>query len=184
MASKRKNMRNRTASGQLSHAGEEREFAPTQVKRLRDAALQRMAAPEWGSELGRLYLQGRITSTMYAAGKHWSELAHNYRNAIGVFPVRGSTGERSGNSHPIDPGSDRGAKIARREADQAERFFLAHAVLVRVEAASLVRALCEDNQAPCGSNELMRVRKGLNALTAHWNLTHNGKSVVTYRHGS
>lgn len=157
----------------------EKSPAPTQVKRLRDAALAGMTQPEWGTELGRLFLNDVITDAMYAAGKRWREWAATFHKAIGVFPVRSASPQTGRAGSPPDPDSPEGQKIARRESDAAERFFAAHAALTAAGAREerIVRALCERNEAPCGFEELMRLRKGLLALVSHWDLTSTGKSV-------
>jgi hypothetical protein len=148
--SKRKNLKVRTASGQLSRAGRVREFPPAQVKRLRDAAMAGLRDPEWGTELGRLYLEGTITASMYAAGKDWREKAARYVSSLGHFPVRSLLIEGRGGSMPPDPDTPEGQKRARREADAMERFFEAHHVLLSAGklAESAVRRLCEQAGAP------------------------------------
>ena len=165
---KRKNrlVKARTPSGQLSRAGREREFPPTQVKRLRDAAMAGLRDPEWGTELGRLYLEGTITATMYAAGKVWREKAAKYVNSLGHFPVRSILEEGRGESLPPDPDTAEGQKQARREADAMERFFEAHHQLLSAGklAEATVRRLCEHNEGPCGMAELIALRNGLSAL--------------------
>lgn len=152
------------------------EFPPTQVKRLRDAALSGMRDPEWGTELGRLFLNNTITPAMYAAGKRWREWAETYQRAIGVFPVRSVNAERGHGGSPVDPDSPVGKIIAQREADAAERFFAAQAALVSAGVESPVRKCCEDNQMPGDFGELMALRKGLLTLVSHWDLTGVGKS--------
>lgn len=165
---KRKNraLKSRTPSGQLSRAGREREFPPTQVKRLRDAAMAGLRDPEWGTELGRLYLEGTITATMYAAGKDWREKAARYLNTLGHFPVRTILIEGRGGSLPPDPDTEEGQKRVRREAVAMERFFEAHHVLLSAGklAEATVRRLCEHNEGPCGMAELIALRNGLSAL--------------------
>jgi hypothetical protein len=164
--SKRKNLKVRTASGQLSRAGRVREFPPAQVKRLRDAAMAGLRDPEWGTELGRLYLEGTITATMYAAGKDWREKAARYVTSLGHFPVRSILVENRGGSLPPDPDTPEGQKRARREADAMERFFEAHHVLLGAGklAEATVRQLCEHDEGPCGTAELIALRNGLTAL--------------------
>lgn len=169
----------RTASGQHSRAGQAREFPPAQVKRLREAAMHGLRDPEWATELGRLYLENRIDHAMYAAGKRWAEYAERYRRHSGFFPtLRTSTGEQRGASHPIDPESDRGREIAEQEADAAEKFFKADAVLVQAgpDIGRAVRRLCEDNEMVCCMADLISVRAGLMHLVQHWNLTGSSKS--------
>ena len=167
---KRKNrlLKARTPSGQLSRAGREREFPPAQVKRLRDAAMAGLRDPEWGTELGRLYLEGTITASMYAAGKDWREKAARYVDTLGHFPVRTILLEGRGGSMPPDPDTPEGQKRARREADAMERFFEAHHILLSAGkmAEATVRRLCEHNEGPCGMAELIALRNGLSALAA------------------
>jgi len=163
---KRKNLKARTPSGQLSRAGREREFPPTQIRRLRDAAMAGLRDPEWGTELGRLYLEGTITASMYAAGKDWREKAARYVSTLGHFPVRTILPEEHRASPPADPDTVEGQKRARREADAMERFFEAHHVLLSAGkmAEAGVRRLCEHNEGPCGMAELIALRNGLAAL--------------------
>jgi hypothetical protein len=163
---KRKNLKARTPSGQLSRAGREREFPPTQIRRLRDAAMAGLRDPEWGTELGRLYLEGRITASMYAAGKGWREKAARYVSTLGHFPVRTILPDEHRGSLPPDPDTVEGQKRARREADAMERFFEAHHVLLSAGkmAEASVRRLCEHNEGPCGMAELIALRNGLAAL--------------------
>jgi hypothetical protein len=165
MANKRK-IKARTPSGQLSRAGRQREYPPAQVRRLRDAAMAGLRDPEWGTELGRLYLEGTITAAMYAAGKDWREKAAKYVGSLGHFPVRSILVEGRRGSLPPDPDSVEGQKQARREADAMERFFEAHHVLLSAGklAEATVRRLCEHNEGPCGMAELIALRNGLSAL--------------------
>lgn len=172
----------RTPAGRISRAGEAREFAPTQAKRLRDAAMRQMMDPEWGTELGILFLQERITQSMYAAGKKWREMASKYQASIGAFPVRATSVELGRKGSPPDPESEAGCRIAKREANLAEDFFAADAVLVNAGPGIrlMVRRVCEDDAAPIGLDELARFRAGLMRLVSHWNLT-NEKKLATDR---
>ena len=77
-------------SGRLSRAGEQEEISPALVRRLRDQALNSVKDPEWGTELGRMFLFGKIEAPLYAAGKRWAGLAANYYRAIGA-PFSGCT---------------------------------------------------------------------------------------------
>lgn len=178
LASKRRKTRlipSREPNGRITR---EPEFPPAQVRRLRDAAMRGLRDPEWGTELGRLYLGGAITPAMYAAGKKWAELARSYQHAIGAFPVRSATVEPGIRSHTPDPDSDEGRKLAKRESDGAERFFAAHAALIGSDGMlieSLVRGLCEHDKPIIGLDDLGKVRTGLMRLVSHWDLTGTGK---------
>lgn len=162
----------REPSGRLSRRGE-RESAPTAIRRLRDAALRGMHDPEWGTELGRLYLEGELTDAMYAAGKRWAEVAAAHLSAIGAFPVKSVALQRGSLAHDPDPGSDMGQKQAARDSNALERFAEAHAVLMTAYpgAESSVRRLCEQEEGPCGFTERLQVRTGLVRLAEHWGLT-------------
>lgn len=150
--------------------------AASEVRRLRDMAVRDARHEEWGCELGRLYLEGSLTDSMYAAGKRWRENAAAYRQAIGVFPVRSAALERGSHGTDADPDSEEGQKQVAREANAAERFFEAHAVLVSVGmgAESAVRKLCEEDKSLAGMHELKNARYGLSRLADHYNLTNRG----------
>lgn len=175
MASKRKSVVAREPNGRPQR---ERESAPAAVKRLRDAALREVRHAEWGTELGRLFLTNTITEAMYAAGKWWSEQAKKFQSAIGAFPIRTASLEAGRGGTAPDPDSPEGQKIARREANQAEVFFAAHAALVQSGYETVVRRLCEENEMPCGVGDLMGVRRGLLTLAEHRGLTNQRKRNV------
>lgn len=175
MASKRKHMVARQPNGQPRR---EREFPAAQIRRLRDAAMAGLRDPQWGTELGRLYLAGNISEIQYAAGKWWSEAAASFRRAIGAFPVRSPSVEVGRGGASPDPDSEEGRKLAVREAEQAERFFEAHAVLLSAGrgAERAVRDVCERGLCSVAMSELMALRVGLSALASHRGLTGQNKS--------
>lgn len=166
MKTRRKHAAARNPGGRLSEAGKPKEHAPTHVKRLRDAALRMMADPEWGSELGRLYLEQTITPEMYAAGKTWREKSAKYGLAIGSYGIRSAQLEAGRKGSPPDPDSLEGRKQAIRERNAMEKFFEAHYRLIQAGrlAESVVRRLCEHDEGPCGMAELIALRNGLSAL--------------------
>jgi len=147
--------------------------SPTQVRRLRDAALRDVRHAEWGTELGRLFLAGDhdgINSEMYAAGIRWTKDAARWRASLGVFPVRSAALER-GHAHPIDPDSPEGQEQAERDRRALERFLEAHAVLVAAGSGAerAVVALCEKDESPTFVDRLC-ARAGLRALAQHYGL--------------
>src|ERR1700759_1626797 len=93
------------------------EFAPTEIKRLRDAALAGMQNPAWGSELGRLLLAGKLEAELYAAGQHWSECATRYRQPLAAPRPNPPTArfEPKSPAAAVDPASDAGLKQTARE---------------------------------------------------------------------
>lgn len=174
MASRRNNTVAREPNGQ---AQRRKEPAPVQIRRLRDAALTEVRHAEWGTELGRLHLNGAIDEVMHAAGKRWSELAARYQGVIGMFPIRSPSAEGGSWSHQPDPDSPRGQDIAARDRNAMEAYFEADAVLTSCPAGVriTVRRVCEDREMPGGYDQLLNLRIGLLRLATHWGLTNAQK---------
>jgi hypothetical protein len=80
MSRRRKVMAQRTPLGRISHKTAI-ELPPTEVRRLAEAAASGLRDQAWGSQLGRLYLTGQLTSAQFAAGKRWHELSAAYSAA-------------------------------------------------------------------------------------------------------
>lgn len=155
--------------------------APAEVRRLRDAALAQMQDHKWGTELGRLFLNGKINAPCFAAGTRWAELATSYRNALNApqpSPKAASI-ERRGHTQPVDPDSDSGAKQAENDRQIVLDFGAAHKVLTGLGMVTeqAVRAACESNEATLGHYALEALKRGLTGLSLHWGLT------VTPKHG-
>ncbi len=152
----------------------------SEVRRLREMAWRGLRDAEWGSELGRLYLEKMITATMYAAGKRFARELETYHRTIGVFPVRTIAMEHN-RSTPADPDTEAGKKIARRESDAAEAFMEAEAILMAAGAEKAVRHLLVTDNALCGWGELLIVRSGLSQLAKYYALTEIRKSPQNVR---
>ena len=148
----------------------EQEFAPTQVKRLRDAALAGMRDPEWGSQLGRLFLTRAISPVQYAAAKRWRALANNYHNAIGVVAVRSINLQPTSKGYDCDPASEQGQRTAQRDRDALKRFQRAHDKLIETGSEKVVRALCERDESPAGFTQMQKLQLGLSTLARLWQL--------------
>src|SRR3990167_3899985 len=155
----------REPNGRPSRAGYDREYAPTQIKRLRDAAMIGLRDSEWGTELGRLFLERVITAEMYAAGKWRREMAREYHIAIGApQPDPKPVSYQRGISGTLpDPDSEAGKERTRRDIAAIAVFQEAHAALLGAGkvAEMAVRRLCEQDQGPVGIFELQYVRRGL-----------------------
>ena len=150
------------------------QFAPTEVKRLRDAALAGMQNPEWGSELGRLLLAGKVEPELYAAGQHWAECATRYRHALDA-PRPNPPPARFEPKSPaaaVDPASAAGQKQTAREIAAIGALQEAHAALrtAGVLAERVVRRVCEHDEAVCGTGEFVALRRGLLALALFWGM--------------
>lgn len=169
--SRRKHLARREPNGRAQR--EPQATAPSEIKRLRDAALAGMRDPLWGTEIGRLYLAGKITATMFAAGKRWAELATKYSQAL-CSPSpdpRAISLDRAG-SHHVDPDSPEGRREARRHVRAVASFIDAHAALRTHSTAAdrAVRATCERNDTISGHAELLALSGGLSRLAAFWGL--------------
>jgi hypothetical protein len=158
---------------------DDREFAPTQVKRLRDAALAGMADAEWGTAVGRLYLASKITGPMYAAAKRWTERVVKYHGAINAPPPNPKAlamGESTRGTSP-DPDSPEGRQRAVKEAQAITDFLAAHSVLCAAGmiAEATVRNVCERDHHPVGPLENEALNRGLLWLADYWHLTNQRK---------
>jgi hypothetical protein len=174
----------REPNGRVSRTLNEREFPPAQVKRLRDAAMAGLRDPEWGTELGRLYLEGTLTAEMYAAGKWWRETASRYRGAI-CAPApdpKALVLEIGCGSFRPDPDSDAGRELVKRDCTATLIFLEAHGALLGAGmiAERTVRRLCEEDQAPVGEEERLAARNGLLWVAKHRGLTPDAKSRQGY----
>src|SRR5262245_5595905 len=165
----------REPSGRRSRAGSDPALAPAQVRRLRDAALAGLQREEWGSELGRLLLTGRIGADLYAAGRRWAECTACYAAALGAPPPQPAPArfERANAAAPPDPASEAGARLAARERAAVEAWRAAHASLraTGVLAERVVRSVCERDEVPGGAREFEALERGLSALAQFWRMT-------------
>jgi hypothetical protein len=173
LATRRDRMARRAPDGRVYRGPEGP--SPNEIRRLRDAAVRGLRDAEWGTELGRLYLERQITPEMYSAGKRWRLDAVRHRRAIDVFPIKPVSLEKGIKSHPPDVDSPEGQEQARRDRDATESFLEAHHVLVMSGAESAVRRLCEEDQSLVGVQELYTARAGLAKLHEHYRLTDGRK---------
>ena len=144
--------------------------SPTEISRLRDAALAGMKDPIWGTQLGILHLSGKLTSSQLAAGKRWADLARDYSAACQSPRAPKSVDIEPGGGSPIDPDSAKGLREARRHSQIVHGYLGSLEALKRTgEAPRLaVRDVCEFNLFPVGSFQLAALRTGLQGLAAWW----------------
>jgi hypothetical protein len=154
-------------------ARDKREFPPAQVRRLRDAALLKMADARWGTELGRLYLGEKIDDAMFAAGERWAELSRRYRAAtLTPRELQSAALERGSLGTAPDPDSEAGVVVVLRDKGTVISWKRAHAVLcgAGLLAEHAVRSATERNDA-VAEFEFQHLRAGLAALTKFWRFT-------------
>lgn len=150
-----------------------KEYSPSAIKRMTSAAVAGMHDPEWGTVIGRLYLEGRLNSAQYAAGKRWAVTWAEYCAATGIpspHPRAAAIGEGL-RAEPPDPDSDRGIAATRLARRAMKRFDVAHAELLKcgMQAEAAVRKLCEGlGETPLGHEQFLHAKRGLDALARLW----------------
>src|SRR5690606_38163131 len=131
--------------------------APAEVRRLRNAALAGMRDPFWGSQIGCLFLAGKLTAEQFAAGKRWAERAALYSRALdSPSGLHAMDYNRGAGGAPVDPFSEEGLRQAERHRRAAASFVDAHVALCEAgsDVVKAVRSVCEDDEAPVGQNGL------------------------------
>lgn len=166
----------REPSGKASRAAasDMKACSPGEVKRLRDAALAGMAAQEWGTELGRLFLAGKIGAPLFEAGKRFTVLLADYRVATGAPSpsAKAASYFRGGQSHPVDPDSEDGKKEAARHVKTVASMSEVHAVLIGAGKLPehAVMSVCGYDEAPVGETGLIALNDGLLWIAKYWGL--------------
>lgn len=148
--------------------------SPTSAKRLRDAAVARMADPEWGSEAGRLFLAGKITATQYQAAKRWWSCREAYLVAIGSpmpYPLApGGGSAHAGEDPPVD--TKEGQRLLEKRHRAMDQYDDAVAALgTGVDLLAAFRLTMEHEQAPIGAVGLSNLAWCLDRLARHWRIS-------------
>lgn len=165
----------RHPGGQLVRAVRDASYSPSAIKRLVDASVHNAQDRVWGTPLGRLHLESKITATEFAAGLRWDRTYANYRSAIGApspFP-RPAASMGDARSIPPDPDSREGEKAAKKARKAVREFEGAHKALTMAgsQAEAAVRALCEGEGKILMSHlAYLKARDGLQQLARHWRL--------------
>jgi hypothetical protein len=168
--SRRKSMAIRKPSGRRSFRAQVQLPPASETRRVRDLVLAGVRPAEWGTMLGRLYMEEKISALQYSAGKRWTTLVGDYTQAChGPKPPQTARLDPSGGTPP-DPDSLKGVREARRHARVIEDYVGAHRMLQLAGTTSerIVRAVCEEDQAPVGVMELDALRIGLQTLVSWW----------------
>ena len=163
----------REPAGRLSRAVEHEIGAasPAAAKRLRDMALAGAALSEWGTELGRLFLGGKLDADLYEAGKRWARLTAAYHAATGGPAEVVSIGLwTDGHRQPPDPDSEAGQRIAEREKAVCDAWREADAVLSSSGCRASVDAVCIRNLACSGVRDREFLKTGLLWLVDFWGI--------------
>jgi hypothetical protein len=140
--------------------------SPAAATRLRDLALREIAAPEYGSEIGRLFITNKISAAQYEAGKRWAILVQCYYRALGTRPDPPSSawlGRIRSYAHLAAPESESGLKrVVVKTYDDALAALRDYAP----NSERIVRACCERDAPLTTAEQLEKLRRGLNAFAA------------------
>jgi hypothetical protein len=144
-------------------------ISPTEVRRFWQTAASNVRHEALGTPVGQLLLFGKLDAAQYAAARSWAKLAARYRQSIEA--------PRHPRSASLERVGSLGAAAAPGDAvDKAviDKFLAARSVLL-AQGWSVERTVsqcCEElGRAPTGYEELMRLRKGLDALARLWRLS-------------
>ena len=149
-----------------------RSIAPSEAKRIRDEAARKVRPSEYGSELGRLWLDDKISAPMYEAGKKWIVVAVQRSIALqspSANPRSLNIGS-GGESHPIDPDTPQGEREAKRHAKAITAYETAFEAITKASWMAIL-TVCEQNLALVGHQQLLDFRCGLMILAKMWRLT-------------
>ena len=162
-------LENLAASSSESHAIRVR-WRPFKFVGFLDAAAEGLRDPLWGSMIGRLHLNGKISSAELATAKHWARIVANYSAACcSPRPPRTVPLDAIGGT-PVDPDSATGEREVRRH-ERASAAWLEGRNALRLagrDAERVVDDVCAQDRAPAGFDDLNALRAGLAALAALW----------------
>jgi len=178
--SRRKHLALRKPCGRLRPAKDLELLSPTETRRLLDAAAAGLRDQPWGTAVGQLYIDGRITSSQFAAAKRWAAIVADYSIACRSPPAPRALSFDTPGGSPIDPDSEKGERERLRH-ERATALYLEgrHALhLAGLEAERVVDHVCARDQALAGFYELSALRAGLQALSTLWSDRRKARALV------
>jgi hypothetical protein len=170
----------REPAGRLARAAGDpaTDYAPAAIKRLTECAIRGVADAAFATPLGRLFLDGQLTATQYAAGRRFDRLIRNHTRALAAPPEPKSRGYDYDPRGPqIDPDSAAGQREVAEHRAIVAAMDEAKAVLASCGKTTekIVRGLCADGELPAGAAGRVTLSAGLDALADHWGLTRLGR---------
>lgn len=144
---------------------------PSNAKRIRDEAIRKSHQSEYGTELGRLWLDDKITAPMFEAGKKWGIVSAALSRALqspSANPRSLNIGS-GGESHPVDPESPEGQREAKHHTKAVQIYDAAVRVLPSA-SFKVVETVCDRSLALCGHQEFLDLKCGLLILANHWKI--------------
>ena len=175
----------RTPSGQLSRSVMDAigGHHPASIMRLVHDSLRGYAEPVYGTPLGRLFLEGKLSAPEFEAGKRWDRLVRRYHRAIAA-PLpdpKGLALDIIGGVRDADPDCEAGQDQAKLDRAVVNAFKDAYAIIVAHGGAAErdMRALCESaGEYPRGYQAFVRAKAVLSGLANFWGLTKTRKQRI------
>lgn len=163
---RRKSLQKRERNGKPQRAREQQKPSPTEVKRLQAAALMGLRDSVWGSTLGLMFLNGKLTHGEFDAGARWSELMHDFRMTLGgPQHARTVNMQRTGQSFNVKDSEERDTRV-RAEYEAALRALTDAGTYKRGREALL--HTCELGLFPVGQRQLDDLTGALRVLEKFW----------------
>lgn len=141
------------------------------------------ADPLAGYTLGRMFLDGSIAKYQLEAAEYYGNIMSRYYSLVGIpFPSARAQSLFSIKGHDGDISEDR----ARRARSASNRFMEMEGLLLRLEDGPQVKrtvfnlAIMDyENMRSLSEQQMLWLKRGLNALHADKLLRINGKSLIT-----
>jgi hypothetical protein len=155
--------------------------SPATAKRLMEAALRGQADAVYGTHIGRLFIDGKLSPHEFEAGKRWDRLRRLYADAMRAPSPdpRSVSIDGGGGGFAPDVDSDAGMEEAKRHRQITRAWYEAMGHLniwcggLEIKA---MQRLCEgQGLAPEGMMGLIRAKEALGALVVFWDLTNSKK---------
>ena len=171
----------REPRGRLSRAAKKVVGADSvnEIYRVRAAALAGAGDPRWGTQLGRLFLEGKISGEQYGAGRSWDAVMERWRRVILAPPFNPRCGLGSlyqpDPTEPKKPGRKYEVTVDMDEQDAAVILMVNEVIEVFARGAAdpqlvAVRECVEQDLAPVGYGGMLLLVEGLDRLAEHWNV--------------
>jgi hypothetical protein len=164
----------REANGRLQREPKDiskRDTSPASIRRIREAAFKAASDPLWGTEIGKLNLEGQIDDIQLEAGRKWSVAREAYDRAMGFKRAKAMTFGAGAAGTPPDPDSEIGQEISQREERDISNYTRAENSLSCFGKLSLdaVNDLCIEDK-PLEWVRRQYAGAGLTCLAYHWGI--------------
>jgi hypothetical protein len=155
------------------------EMSPTLMRRIIDRARHDATDARLGTQLGRLYLEGKISDVLFRVGTRFAELRHRWRAVHGIRqPSPRSAALGAVSATPPDDDPQRVSAIDAAEAGARSAIMSAHGYRGEALFGAVVR-ICDHDRAPAGVADLRMLEAGLTALAIDWGMVTGQKSKVS-----